>query len=137
MKKLVLILLLLPFLGCSSSSDDEFDGENDKTLVTLEAGNTRYPNTKIGYYDTEGFCKLIIDLGDFTGTSEPFLIPSKTIKEIIVFSDYGISEAMQINYAYQIGQPLRIEYGKSNKFTLSPTEFGSPVLKRDLKKYPH
>lgn len=136
MKKLILLLFLLPFISCSSSSDNDIDPNNDKTIVIIEAGDIMYPNTKIGYFDTEGFCKLIIDLGDLQGTSEPFVIPSKAIKEIAVFSDYGISEAMKVNYAYQIGSLLKIEHGQSNQFTLSPTEFGSPVLKRDTKKYP-
>ena len=137
MKKLFYLLLLLPLIvGCSSSDSDDEDVPAGDTLVTIDALSVSYPNTKVAYFDAEGLCKLIVDLGDLNGVSEQFTIQSKDIKEILIFSDYGISEAMTANYAYQMGSARKIEQGKLNKFILSPTEFGSPVSKKDPRKYP-
>ena len=134
MRKLFFILFLLPFIGCSS--DDKDTLSDNETLVTIDASDVVYPNTKVAYFDDNGLCKLIIDLGDLTGTSKAFEIPSEHIKEITIFSDYGISESMVANYAYQMGSRRQIVRGESIVFVLSPLEFGSPVSKKDSKKYP-
>lgn len=86
-----------------------------------------------GYFDADGYCWKLADLGDLTGgqQSKETIVENKDITEIYLFGS-------QIKASYKVLKPFIIEKSKKNIFVINPvglyeTEW---VSKSDPKTYP-
>lgn len=143
MKKLSILLLILPFIFFSCSSDDNermieptkpTEPTQDYTSFVFEVPSDvkyTFPNCVAGYYTKEGLCIKIADLGDldYKTPSKEIKVENDTLVNVYFFTD--LISPRVFNTAF------KLERNKKNIFTFKGKISGTPVDKGNPKEYPH
>lgn len=133
MKKLALLALcLLIFSGCKkepqSTPDPVF--QDYTSFVFEQTIDNLLPNCVAGYFDADGYCWKIADLGDISkgNSSSEITLPSEDIPSIYLFSDYyGVR---------MLNKEFTLIKRTKNIFNLTADIGGIEVDKNNPKQYP-
>lgn len=92
--------------------------------------NHTLPNCVAGYFDEDGYCWKIADLGDMTtGKYTPEItLTNETITEIYLFTDYF--SGVVLRRSFPVRKNMR------NVFKLREDDYSNEVDKNDPKQYP-
>lgn len=127
MKKLLLILLIVPLFISCSSDDDEQTQDYTSFVVTNQSSQVDLPNVTVGYL-IDGKFKRITALGDIkaNGKSEEYILSDNNIKGVYFFSDYA--GVIRINKEFTIKKNAKNLFNLSGDIqTISVTDKTDPT----------
>jgi len=102
MKKYLYLLLVLPFF--ISCSDDDSEETQDYTSFTLKGIETNiFTNSKIAYFNKEGKCILLMELGTLESfiETEEFILPEFHTEIYLFYGGGAQSEKIRRSFLYQ------------------------------------
>lgn len=127
MKKLFFLFALAVLAACSDNKPQE-ETQDYTSFVFYTPEDLTFPNCVAGYFDDEGYCWKIADLGDLSKDeySSEVIVFEKYITEIYLFSDYfGVR---------MFNEPYTLKINTKNIFKIEGQ--ASQVDKTDHKSYP-
>lgn len=130
MKKLLILFTAIALAACSKDNGTN-EPEQDYTsfmFYTLE--DLTFPNCVAGYFDDEGYCWKLGDLGELTKDkmSSEIIIEDVDITYVYLFTDYFGS--VMFDYAFKVKSNIK------NVFQIIPGTKGIEADKTNPKEYP-
>ncbi len=135
MKKLFIILsfcfVAIAPTSCSKDEPAEPRQEFTSFVFIHNIENHTLPNCVAGYFDENGYCLKIADLGEMTtGKYTPEkIITDPKITEIYLFTDYFTPRVFRRSFT--------IKSNTKNVFELQEDDYANEVDKGDPTQYPH
>lgn len=131
MKKLFLLLLVLPFLAACSSDDENEETQDYTSFVFVQTVNNILPNCIAAYLDNNNHYIKIANLGTISidNPSKEITIENDNITEIYFFTDY--------NHTVRTDAIFKLQKNKKNTFKLLENVGGIGIEdKTDPTQYP-
>ena len=136
MKKLIVLLLLVPFViySCGNDSEDYDDTQNYTSFtIYLDVDTDNLKDLISGYYNKNGECILLKKHGDLTPFKETaeFILPEYQ-REIYLFYNgtYGYS-GMRLEKSFKLNQ------NKKNNIIIQRGEKGITIQEKNEHTWPH
>jgi len=132
MKKLLFLLFALSLFSCSKDPDLTQDYTS---FIFYHSENITLPNCVAGYYDKDGFCIKIAELGDLSQNqrSPEITVENNSVKEVFLFSDYR----SPLSRATKTDSTFILNFNHKNIFKIESWVKGIEVEKNNPKQYPH
>jgi hypothetical protein len=135
MKKLLLIFAVAVAAACTKvpqgGEEPEIDPNAPTSFVFEQTIDNLLPNCVVGYFDEEGFCWKLADLGDlqYKGQqSKEVIVEDELITEVYFFNDYMTPRVLRRSFP--------IIKNIKNVFELREDDYANEVNKDNPKEYP-
>jgi len=134
MKKLLFLLFTLSLFSCSKDPDLTQDYTS---FIFYHSETVTFPNCVVGYYDKDGFCIKLAELGELSQNkqSPEIKVENNSINEIYLFSDYLRAHFSDDAIRFDSTYVLKSNY--KNTFKIESRVKGIEVDKNNSKQYPH
>jgi hypothetical protein len=132
MKKFILLFAVVTLISCKEKTPPDPNIQDYTSFIFWHNTNITgtLPNCVIGYFDKDGYCWEIADLGDlYRGIkSKEVIINDENITEVFIFSDYyGV---------VMTDKAFKLKRNYKNIFELLSEYKGIEVDKLNPKQYP-
>ena len=136
MKNISLLLLLLYiFTACDKDEENEIELPPTSFTLTIDT-DSQCKDVVAGFYDSQGACIKLADLGDLTKgkTSPEIIVENDTLKKVYIFCDLYFDDEFYSTIKADFF--LLLAKNQKKDFVFG-TFAGKKVDKNDRTQYPH